>query len=71
MKVLIIDIDSRIPNLALKKIEKYYLDKGDEVIWNLPLAKDIVDKIYVRCVFTKNKDKCAFNDKDIRIEVEF
>ena len=60
MKVLIIDIDSRIPNLALKKIEKYYLDKGDEVLWNIPLAKDIVDKVYVSCVFTKNKNKCNF-----------
>lgn len=28
-RILIIDIDSKIPNLALKKIEKYHLDKGD------------------------------------------
>jgi hypothetical protein len=60
MKVLIIDIDSKIPNLALKKVEKYHTDKGDEVIWNMPLAKNIVDKIYVSCVFTKNKSKCDF-----------
>lgn len=26
--IAIIDIDSVIPNLALKKIEKFYLDKG-------------------------------------------
>jgi hypothetical protein len=58
MKVLIIDIDSRIPNLALKKIEKYHQDRGDEVIWNMPIAKDVVDKIYVSCVFTKNKHRC-------------
>lgn len=30
MKVLLIDIDSKIPNLALKKVEKYHRDKGDE-----------------------------------------
>lgn len=60
MKILIIDIDSKIPNLALKKVERYYLDKGGEVIWNIPLAKDIVDKVYVSCVFTKNKNKCNF-----------
>ena len=31
MKVLLIDIDSTIPNLALKKIEKFHKDKGDQV----------------------------------------
>ena len=30
MKISLIDIDSKIPNLALKKIEKYHLDKGDK-----------------------------------------
>lgn len=29
MNILIIDIDSKIPNLALKKIEKYHRDRGD------------------------------------------
>ncbi len=60
MNILIIDIDSKIPNLALKKVERYYLDKGDEVIWNMPIAKSIANKIYVSCVFTKNKSKCDF-----------
>ena len=59
-KILLINIDSTIPNLALKKVEKYHFDKGDEVIWDMPLAKDTVDKIYVSCVFTKNKNKCEF-----------
>jgi len=60
MKVLIIDIDSRIPNLALKKVEKYHKNRGDEVIWDMPLFKDVADKIYVSCVFTKNKSRCDF-----------
>jgi len=55
MNVLLIDIDSKIPNLALKKIEKYHLDKCDEVTWNMPLAKNQSDKIYVSCIFTQNK----------------
>ncbi|MAF80085.1 hypothetical protein CL629_03345 [bacterium] len=55
MKVLIIDIDSKIPNLALKKIEKYHADRGDEVIWNFPLMKNQVDKIYVSSIFNWNK----------------
>jgi radical SAM superfamily enzyme YgiQ (UPF0313 family) len=62
-KVLIIDIDSTIPNLALKKVEKYHLDKGDDVLWNMPIAKDSSDLIYVSCVFTKNKEKCSGWDK--------
>ena len=58
MKILLIDIDSKIPNLALKKIEKYHKDMGDEIIWNFPLARHSVDKIYVSCIFTKNKEDC-------------
>jgi len=57
-RILIIDIDSKMPNLALKKIEKYHQNKGDEVIWNVPLFRECVDKIYVSCIFTKNKHKC-------------
>lgn len=71
MKVLLIDIDSKIPNLALKKIEKYHLDKGDEVIWNLEIFKFNVDRIYVSCVFDWNKNKCKeweyFVEKGIAI----
>lgn len=58
MNVLIIDIDSKIPNLALKKVEKYHLDRGDRVTWNFPLMIYKADKIYVSCIFTKNKDLC-------------
>ncbi len=58
MKILIIDIESKIPNFALKKIEKYHADSCDEVIWNMPIFRNIADKIYVSCVFTKNKWKC-------------
>ena len=57
MKVLLIDIDSKIPNLALKKIEKYYLDKGDDVIWNNELMASVCDKTYVSCIFSRNKHK--------------
>lgn len=58
MKILIIDIDSKIKNYALAKVEKYHLDKGDEVIWNMPLYRWQADKVYVSCVFKKNEYKC-------------
>ncbi len=64
MKVLIIDIDSTIPNLALKKIEKYHLDQGDEVIWDFPLYRHLVDKVYVSCIFDYNKSKCFDYEDD-------
>jgi len=54
-KILLINIDSKIPNLALKKIEKYHKDKGDEVMWNFPLMQ--ADKTYVSIVFDWNKNK--------------
>lgn len=55
MRVLLLDIDSTIPNLALKKVEKYHLDRGDEVIWNMPMYLNQADKYYASCVFTKNR----------------
>ena len=58
MKILLINIDSVIPNLALKKLEKYYSDRGDDVKWDMPLYQTWADKIYVSCIFTKNKGDC-------------
>jgi len=59
MKILIINIDSKIPNLALKKIEIYHKQKGDEIILDIPMFKLWADKIYVSCIFDWNKDLCA------------
>jgi len=53
---MLINIDSRIPNLALHKIALYHQQAGDEVFWDIPLIR--VDKVYVSCVFDWNKDKC-------------
>ena len=53
MKISLINIDSKITNLALAKIAKYHTDKGDEVIWDMPIIP--ADKTYVSCVFTKNR----------------
>ncbi len=59
MRVLLIDIDSKIPNLALKKIERYYLNKDAQVIWDMPLFAEWADVIYVSCIFSWNRDKCV------------
>lgn len=55
MEILLIDIDSTIPNLALHKIAKYHEARGDIIHWNLPILRHAVDKIYASCIFTKNK----------------
>jgi hypothetical protein len=57
MNILIIDIDSTIPNLALKKIEKYHRGRGDSVEFT-PMMRTWADKIYVSCIFTKNAKDC-------------
>lgn len=58
MKVLIVDIDSTIKNVALEKIRLYHQLKGDEIVYNLPLYASICDKIYVSCVFEFNNHLC-------------
>lgn len=57
MNILIINIDSEIPNLALKKIEKYHKDRGDYVDWDFPMLAPSADIIYVSVIFTWNKYK--------------
>ncbi len=65
--VLLIDIDSKIPNLALHKLAKYHQDRVDNVAWNLHLLRDSAYKIYVSCVFDWNKKRCAKWERDAEI----
>jgi hypothetical protein len=58
MKILIINIDSVIPNIALEKIKLYHQTRGDKVWENFPLMSGEADKIYISCVFDWNKDNC-------------
>ncbi len=58
-KILLIKIDGKLPNLALEKIKKYYLDKGCEIYENYKTAPK-VDKVFVSCIFTENRDECKF-----------
>jgi hypothetical protein len=58
-KILLLALDGgKIPNVALKKVELYHQELGDEVIWDMPLMREVADKIYVSCIFDENKDKC-------------
>lgn len=57
MKVLLLNIDSKLPNLALKKIEMWHKEHGDEISWDMPIMLKSVDKAYASCIFTNNKAK--------------
>lgn len=52
----LIDVDSKIPNLALMKISNYYKNLGEQVEFVKPNGK--YDKIYASAIFTRSKDKC-------------
>jgi hypothetical protein len=47
-----------MPNLALAKIKKYYQDKKYQIYENMILAKEMVESIFVSCIFDWNKTKC-------------
>lgn len=60
MNILLIDVDSKIPNLALMKLSAYHKSIGDEVSINkmpaaINLFGDSYDKVYASVVFSKNK----------------
>lgn len=61
MKIGLIDVDSKIPNLALMKISAYHKAKGDAVDFYNPLL-DRPDKIYASKVFDFTDDYNYFPD---------
>lgn len=57
MRVLLLNIDSKLPNIALHKIKMWHELQGDEVVWGSPIEMYGADKVYASCIFTKNKYK--------------
>jgi len=64
MRILLVDVDTKIPNLALHKLKKYHEDRGDVVTQirdrknTLPITIKTYDKIYVSCIFDYHKRQC-------------
>lgn len=56
MNIGLIDIDSRLPNLALMKISNYYKSNGRKVEFVQQGKK--YDKIYASAIFTRSKGDC-------------
>jgi hypothetical protein len=85
MKILLIDVDNKGPNLALMKISAYHKKRGDSIFLNSGCSPDLV---YISCVFSYNKNKalqikkfwenftkvkmggCAINDEKLLPHIE-
>ena len=52
MNVLLVDVDSKMPNLALMKISAWHKKRGDRVYLNNGCQDP--DKVYISCMFSKN-----------------
>lgn len=52
---LLVDFDSKIPNLALMKVSSYYKSKGNQVYLNIPQGE--FDEVWLSCIFTWNREK--------------
>jgi len=50
MKILLVQVDGKLPNLALMKISGYYKDLGHETGFNFEQP----DEVWVSCIFQKN-----------------
>ena len=58
MKIALLDVDSKIPNLALMKISAYHKERGDKVSWYDELWRDDYDEVYASAIFN-------FSDKSM------
>ncbi|MGD0951511.1 MAG: hypothetical protein ABR985_03810 [Methanotrichaceae archaeon] len=60
-KVLCVDCDSKIPNLALLKISAFHKQQGHDVTLQRGLKiannKEKYDFVYMSCIFTKNRSE--------------
>lgn len=63
-RVLLVDIDSVIPNLALMKISSYYKQKGAIAGFDV----EEPDMAYISCIFNKNRDKARSSAEFLRLQ---
>lgn len=55
----LIDVDGKLPNLALMKISSYYKSLGESVEFVRPQAhRNHYEKIYASAIFTKSESEC-------------
>lgn len=54
----LIDVDGKIPNLALMKLSTYYKKNGEKIEFVNSNNIDKYERIFASCLFTWNRDKC-------------
>jgi hypothetical protein len=60
--ILLVDVDSRLPNLALMKLSRYYKNNGWSVVKVKPEVKTKhAEKIFVSVIFNKNNSLCKIS----------
>jgi hypothetical protein len=52
-KILLIDFDSKMPNLALMKLSKYYKERGDVIGFRIKNP----DLVYISVIYPKNRNQ--------------
>lgn len=55
MKVLLLDIDGKLPNIALHKLAAWHELQGDLIVWNLPLYLNQADHVYISTILTSSR----------------
>ncbi len=58
MRIGLIDLDSKIPNLALMKLSAFHKRRGDKVTLNT-FNPSQVDKVYCSVIFRRNREKAS------------
>lgn len=65
MKVRLVDLDSKMANIALMKISQYHKNKFDDVTWHIALADISIDKLYIAKLFDFTEDYHYCNAKEV------
>tara|TARA_R100001132_G_C3257883_1_gene82945 strand:- start:141 stop:1085 length:945 start_codon:yes stop_codon:yes gene_type:complete len=66
VKIGLLDVDSKIPNLALMKISHFHKELGNDVCWYDPLWKSTYDSIYASTIF-EYSDKSGLDAEEMYI----
>lgn len=67
MKVLLVQVDGKMPNLALMKISSWHKKQGDKVFLQNLINPD---KVYISCIFSQNRAKALGIAKMFNCQVE-
>lgn len=67
----LIDVDGKLPNLALMKISRYYKQMGEKVEFVRPdSGKNDYEKIYASAIFQKSRQECMKLQEYYRDRIE-